>query len=1152
MAAANVRVNQILLRRGNTAAASTYTGPAGEVIVDTGLNTIRVQNGVTAGGTILATNAQIWSLSNTIGSITGIDSSLLANAATQQTQINVINANLGAFQTYANATFGTSSYGNANVKTYLGNFDGNVLPAANVTYSLGSATKQWRDLWVSNNTIFLNSVPLSLSANNILLVNNIPVVTFINGNLTVGADTISGVQGPQGPQGAQGLQGVQGEQGIQGNVGPQGPQGIQGNIGPQGLQGIQGVKGDRGDQGISVTLVGNVALSENLPLTGNAGEAYIVTGTGNLFFWNTQISSWADIGPIVGPRGDKGDTGEQGIQGNTGPQGPQGIQGNVGPQGPQGLQGVQGEAGVGVPAGGTAGQVLAKVDGDDYHTEWVDQTGGGGNIAPVTVGNTAPGTEGALWYNTEDGRTYVYALDTWIDASPPVVPGNMVGYDQDGNITLRDDASINYANGASILSGIGSTYGDAEVAEYLANFDGTINFTASPAIITGLGNIRTASALVSNTLRTGNIITTNGVFWSNGTAYSTGGGGSNYGNTQVSAFLNDYEGNIYINSEGSGLIVDAAGDRRVGFMKYFGIEAGFVHANGPTKSIPFRIGRVAADDITRANSSVFTTEIFISNVGQVGINTDAPAHQLHVDGDIGASGNLFVGNITLSSNLIIQQFPFGDGTAISQANGVVQMATSGTGSTLIGWSEYTDGPGSIAFAAFNQTAGNIELTTGNYNTSIYNWIFGADGTVTFPDTTVQTTAYTGNINTVSGYINFSSSPAIGTSGITFADASHQTTAFTGLASNLRIGRTAPTVSTGAAGDLLGAVAADENYLYYAVDTYGNSSYFTVTVAGNNGATYFHDVAKGDYPRPQTNWTFVVNGATLSPIVSVTDGGTYWRITTNASTPYSSGQGVTLTGNSGTVWKSVPLTTFRTAVTGTYSNSNVAAYLVANPQAGTYSNTNVAAYLTGNVTTGNIVSTGNVTASNFIGNISITGNVQGTSANVDLVAGSYTWTFNNAGNLVLPGNTFAVNYANGTAVTLDRVYLLEAYANVTYTLPGSFTEDPCRYSVVSANVNVSSAWFNTSTYTFTPQKAGYWEITASYDVYRNTEASMAIKKNGSTVAAAGSFNAVAQQITKIIYLNGSTDYINIVNMGGAALSRGQSDTRSWFQARWIGE
>jgi hypothetical protein len=106
--------------------------------------------------------------------------------------------------------------------------------------------------------------------------------------------------------------------------------------------------------------------------------------------------------------------------------------------------------------------------------------------------------------------------------------------------------------------------------------------------------------------------------------------------------------------------------------------------------------------------------------------------------------------------------------------------------------------------------------------------------------------------------------------------------------------------------------------------------------------------------------------------------------------------------------------------------------------------------------------------------------------------------------------------------------------------------------VNNTVNVSSSWFNTSTYTFTPQKAGYWEITATYDVYRNSEASMAIKKNNGIVVTTGAFGAVAQQVTKIVYLNGSTDFINIVNVGGASNSRSQYEGRSWFQARWVGE
>lgn len=42
-----------------------------------------------------------------------------ANAATQATAISTIDANLGAYQVWANSTFGTSSYGDSNVASYL-------------------------------------------------------------------------------------------------------------------------------------------------------------------------------------------------------------------------------------------------------------------------------------------------------------------------------------------------------------------------------------------------------------------------------------------------------------------------------------------------------------------------------------------------------------------------------------------------------------------------------------------------------------------------------------------------------------------------------------------------------------------------------------------------------------------------------------------------------------------------------------------------------------------------------------------------------------------------------------------------------------------------------------------------------------------------
>jgi hypothetical protein len=50
----------------------------------------------------------------------------------------------------------------------------------------------------------------------------------------------------------------------------------------------------------------------------------------------------------------------------------EGSVGVPGPQGPAGAQGPQGVPGVGVPVGGTAGQVLAKVDGVNYNTQWIN------------------------------------------------------------------------------------------------------------------------------------------------------------------------------------------------------------------------------------------------------------------------------------------------------------------------------------------------------------------------------------------------------------------------------------------------------------------------------------------------------------------------------------------------------------------------------------------------------------------------------------------------------------------------------------------------------------------------------------------------------------------------------------------------------------
>lgn len=86
-------------------------------------------------------------------------------------------------------------------------------------------------------------------------------------------------------------------------------------------------------------------------------------------------------------------------------------------KGAQGAPGADGADGVGVPAGGTAGQVLAKINSTDYNTEWVTPSGGG----------TASGTS---YDNTTSGLTATNVQDALdeIDANVDTLNSNTVKF----------------------------------------------------------------------------------------------------------------------------------------------------------------------------------------------------------------------------------------------------------------------------------------------------------------------------------------------------------------------------------------------------------------------------------------------------------------------------------------------------------------------------------------------------------------------------------------------------------------------------------------------------------------------------------------------------------------------------------------------------
>lgn len=214
----------------------------------------------------------------------------------------------------------------------------------------------------------------------------------------------AGAQGPAGPEGPAGAVGATGAKGDQGDRGPAGPEGPQGPIGETGSQGPAGHDGfspdivvapiangyhmtiitESGNQEITITNgekgdtgetgpagpegpqgpAGSNGVSPTAKVEQTGDNEATITVTDSSGTTSAVIRGEAGAQGPEGPQGPKGDTGETGATGATG------AKGETGPEGPQG------PAGPGVPAGGTAGQVLTKVDGTDYNTEWKDPEGG--------------------------------------------------------------------------------------------------------------------------------------------------------------------------------------------------------------------------------------------------------------------------------------------------------------------------------------------------------------------------------------------------------------------------------------------------------------------------------------------------------------------------------------------------------------------------------------------------------------------------------------------------------------------------------------------------------------------------------------------------------------------------------------------------------
>ena len=201
------------------------------------------------------------------------------------------------------------------------------------------------------------------------------------------------------------------------------------------------------------------------------------------------------------------------------------VENSVGPEGPQGDTGDTGPAGQGVPTGGTAGQVLAKIDGTNYNTEWVDQTGGAG-VTDGDKGDITVSGSGSTW--TIDNGAVTLAKQANMATSSLVYRKTAGSGAPEVNTlaTLKTDLGLTGTNSGDQTSIVGITGTKAQFdtavtdgnflyvgdvtsnATHTGDVTGSTALTIDPTAITGKSAVTavgTDYVLISDTSDSGNL-----------------------------------------------------------------------------------------------------------------------------------------------------------------------------------------------------------------------------------------------------------------------------------------------------------------------------------------------------------------------------------------------------------------------------------------------------------------------------------------------------------------------------------------------------------------------------------------------------------------------------------------------------------------------
>jgi hypothetical protein len=668
------------------------------------------------------------------------------------------------------------------------------------------------------------------------------------------------------------------------------------------------------------------------------------------------------------------------------------------------------------------------------------------------------GSTGATGFNGATGAT---GLDGATGATGVTGSTGATGFNGATGATGLDGATgATGFNGATGATGIGTNYSNANVVAYSqSGWEGNI-IPAANGVYT-LGNITNQWAnlwVTNNTIYIGNValgITDSNILTINGqptltndsnTSITTEGNLTAYKLESTLAYLGDFEflGNkisaedIIIESTDADILIKSNSDIFANITdKTFVIEShlGNWTFDGTSGNLTLPMGGVVYEtnipDGGLSGSAVALMPPGGTNADQqlLVYPTVNDANHLHL-----TSGNLYntelylgnddlyvkltnTGNISLSANNLIDsalwQFGVDGNVTLPQSSVITEETVPGgfPGSAVVIKPDgfINDNQRLLIYPTGGVDYNHLHLTSGNlYSTELFlgnddlylklsnsgniiinandgagssaQWTFDTTGNLNTPGNIIITSGTGGDIIMTGGNIT----GAANITANTFIGLGNSKLDFTTYGSNSAYLTTTNDDSTAL---FMGAVSAElyaNTYVSIRANTGGTSQTWTFNDNGNLALP--SNVSSINYANGQSILTGLGGGV-----------GNYGDSNVASLLSAFGTNTIVTTGN---ITGGNLITTGLASVTGNITGGNLrtAGNLVFTANSGQIT-FNTGAYISANGT--GVVVNGNVTANNFSGNISITGNVTGTSPNVTLVAGSYSWTFDNSGSLTLP-------------------------------------------------------------------------------------------------------------------------------------------------------